>query len=286
MNRRIIARLDIKGPNLVKGIHLEGLRVLGKPELFARHYCEQGADELLYMDMVASLYDRNSLAEIITRTAQESLIPLTVGGGIRSIEDIRSALKAGADKVAINTAAIRNPQLIRHAAEHFGSSTIVVSIEAIRQQDGSYQAFTENGREATGKDAIEWALQAAELGAGEIMVTSVDREGTGQGMDLELLRRLAAHSRIPIVASGGIGKNSHATEALSLPGIDAIACASLFHYDYIASHAMVDDFAGEGNTEFLRSANGRKQISPCGIAALKAYLRAQGIEVRPEETLS
>ena len=179
---RIIPRLDIKGPNLVKGIHLEGLRVLGKPERFARAYYEGGADELIYMDVVASRYGRNSLLPIIERTAREIFIPLTVGGGLRTMEDIRAALRSGADKVSLNTAAIRNPQLIREAARKFGSSTIVVSIEAIRRPDGSYEAHTDNGRESTGVDACEWAVRAAELGAGELMVTSIDREGTGEGL--------------------------------------------------------------------------------------------------------
>lgn len=283
MNRRIIARLDIKGPNLVKGVHLEGLRVLGKPEHFARYYCNHGADELFYMDVVASLYNRNSLSEIVTRTAQESLIPLTVGGGIRTIEDIRTALRAGADKVALNTAVLRNPDLIRQASEHFGASTIIVSIEAIRQKNGRYLAFTENGREPTTHDAIDWAQQAAELGAGEILITSVDREGTGQGMDTVLLNNLAACVNIPIIASGGIGKASHVSDVLSIKGIDAVACASLFHYDFIENHPMVGDFSSEGNTDFLRNASGRKQITPCAIEDLKTFLANQGIPVRREK---
>ena len=166
MNVRLIPRLDIKGPNLVKGIHLEGLRVLGKPERFARWYYEQGADELLYMDVVASLYQRNSLLDIVRRTSREIFIPLTVGGGLRTLDDIREVLRAGADKVALNTAAINRPELVREAAECFGSSTIVVSIEAIRKPDGRYEAYTDNGREKTGVDVFEWAVRAAELGAG------------------------------------------------------------------------------------------------------------------------
>ena len=169
MNFRIIPRLDIKGPNLVKGVHLEGLRVLGKPERFARLYCEEGADELLYMDVVASLYQRNSLLDIISRTSKEVFIPLTVGGELRTLEDIRAALRAGADKVSLNTAAINRPELIRKGASRFGSSTIVISIEAFRKADGSYEAYTDNGRERTGVDAIEWAGRVAELGAGEII---------------------------------------------------------------------------------------------------------------------
>jgi len=171
---RIIPRLDIKGPNLVKGIHLEGLRVLGKPEDFAFQYYLDGADELLYMDVVASLYGRNNLLEIVRATAEKIFIPLTVGGGIRSIEDIRNLLRAGADKVAINTAAINNPDLIKEAAKTFGSQCIVVSIEAKKKEGGAYEAYTDNGREMTGVEVLSWAKRAVDLGAGEILVTSID----------------------------------------------------------------------------------------------------------------
>ena len=161
MTIRIIPRLDIKGPNLVKGIHLEGLRVLGKPERFARYYYESGADELIYMDVVASLYGRNSLLDIISRTSNEVFIPLAVGGGLRTIDDIKTVLRAGADKVTLNTAAINRPELISEAARRFGSSTIVISIEAIKRPDGTYEAYTDNGRESSGVDACEWARAVA-----------------------------------------------------------------------------------------------------------------------------
>src|SRR3990167_373236 len=199
-NIRIIPRLDIKGPNLVKGIHLEGLRVLGKPEQYARHYYEAGADELAYMDVVASLYNRNSLHDIISRTAKEIFIPLMVGGGLRTIDDIRMVLRAGADKVSLNTAAIHNPQIIKEAANKFGSSTIVVTIEAIKERDGRYLAYTDNGRQFTGVEV---------LGAGEIIITSVDREGTGEGFDLELTRAISEAVSIPVIAHGGGGKIEH-----------------------------------------------------------------------------
>ncbi|MEO8679073.1 MAG: imidazole glycerol phosphate synthase cyclase subunit, partial [Vicinamibacterales bacterium] len=183
---RIIPRLDIKGPNLVKGVHLEGLRVLGQPEAFARWYSEGGADELIYLDVVASLYGRNSLLDFVSRTSAEIFIPLTVGGGLRSLDDIRAVLCAGADKVALNTAAVADPALITAAAHRFGSSAIVITIEAIETAPGKYEAFTNNGREATGLDAVLWAERAVSLGAGEVLLTSVDREGTGRGFDLAL----------------------------------------------------------------------------------------------------
>ena len=163
---RIIPKLDIKGPNLVKGINLEGLRVLGKPADYAKFYFDQGADELIYQDVVASLYGRNSLVDIISKTAKEIFIPLTVGGGIKELDDISTILKAGADKVSINTGAINNPDFISKAAKRFGSSTIVISIEAIAQNNGEYLAFTDNGRNETNKNVIEWSIEAEKLGAG------------------------------------------------------------------------------------------------------------------------
>lgn len=232
---RVIARLDIKGPNLVKGIHLEGLRVLGKPEEFAKYYYENGADELMYMDVVASLYERNSLQDIIKKTAQEIFIPLTVGGGLRTIEDIRTALRAGADKVALNTAAIKNPNIIKEASKKFGSSTIVVAIEAIKQPDGSYFAFIDNGREYTGVEVIQWAQKVEELGAGEIVITSVDKEGTGEGFDIELTRKISDSVKIPVIAHGGPGKLEHFKEVIEDGHADAVCAASMLHYNYAAN---------------------------------------------------
>ena len=176
---RIIPRLDIKGPNLVKGIHLEGLRVLGKPENFAKLYYNQGADELIYQDTVASLYQRNNLTDIINRTVENIFIPLTVGGGIRTLEDINTILRAGADKVSINTAAINNPGFIDEASRAFGSSTIVIAIEVIKQPDGSFLAYTDNGREYTGVEVIEWAKQVENRGAGEILLHPLIKKAQG-----------------------------------------------------------------------------------------------------------
>ena len=202
---RIIPRLDIKGPNLVKGIHLEGLRVLGKPSDFAKYYYESGADELLLMDVVASLYERNSLHDIITETAKNNFIPITVGGGIRNVNDIKKILRAGADKVCLNTAAIKNPEFIKQASREFGSSTIVVAIEAIKS-NGKYLAYTDNGREYTGLDVFDWAQKIAELGAGELVITSVDKEGTGNDFDTELISKINKLVPIPVIAHGGAGK--------------------------------------------------------------------------------
>lgn len=278
---RIIPRLDIKGPNLVKGIHLEGLRVLGKPEDFARFYYEQGADELFYMDAVASLYERNSLLDIVERTSREVFIPLCVGGGLRSVDDIRNTLRAGADKVAVNTAAIRRPQLISEAAEAFGSSTIVVAIEAIRQPDGRYECFVDCGREATGVDAFQWAVEVERLGAGEIVLTSVDREGTGKGYDVELTRRVAESVSVPVIAHGGAGNAKHVGEVVADGKADAVCVASLLHYtslDQVRDRS--GDFAREGNTEFLKRGASFGKIGRASIEEIKQELTARGFDCR------
>lgn len=287
MSLRIIPRLDIKGPNLVKGVHLEGLRVLGKPERFASYYYQQGADELLYMDVVASLYQRNSLLDIVSRTAREIFIPLTVGGGLRTLDDIRSILRAGADKVSLNTAAIHRPELITEAAHQFGSSTIVVSIEAIKQPNGNYEAYTDNGRESTGMDAFAWAIHAAELGAGELLVTSVDREGTGSGFDLELIRRISESVSIPVIACGGGGKISHVVEVAEAGKADAVCLASMLHYEFLEHSNPDDDFSDEGNIEYLRNRRGYQgysKVQQANLTEIKEHLSLNGISCRPALT--
>lgn len=227
---RLIARLDIKGPNLIKGIQLEGLRVIGNPYTHARRYYEEGADELLYMDTVASLYNRNSLTEIIELTARDIFVPLTVGGGIRSVEDAKNILRCGADKVAVNTAAVERPELITEISRRFGAQCMVLSIEAKCLENGRWEAYTENGRQPTGRDVVEWAAIGAELGAGEILLTSVDREGTRRGFDVELVRAVTREVAIPVIASGGMGNIHHLLEVVKDGGADAIAVADVIHY--------------------------------------------------------
>lgn len=276
---RIIPRLDIKGPNLVKGIHLEGLRALGKPADFARYYYENGADELLFMDVVASLYERNSLHDIIRETAESIFIPVTVGGGIRSIDDIREVLRSGADKVSLNTAVIKNPQLIRHAAEIFGSSTIVVAIEAIKEKNGEYFAYTDNGRESTGVEVFEWAKKVEELGAGEIIITSVDREGTGKGFDVSLVKAVLEIVDIPIVAHGGAGNSGDVVSVIEKTGVEAVALASILHYNFIKDRSSPVSSV-EGNSEFLKMSKVHSGIDPIEIGAIKDALLKAGMECR------
>jgi cyclase len=280
MISRIIPRLDVKGTNLVKGIHLEGLRVLGKPEIFARHYYEQGADELLFMDVVASLYGRNSLLDLVKRTASEIFIPLVVGGGLRTLDDIRSVLRVGADKVTLNTAAVRRPELISEAARRFGSSTIVVSIEAIRRSDGSYEAYTDNGREKTGLEAVAWAARAAEMGAGELVITAIDREGTGRGYDLDLTRRIAQAVPVPVIASGGAGSTEHVAQVFET-GAAAAAVASLLHYNFVRHDRTERHRFGEEINLAHLDRPGFATVQDTDLPQLKGFLAEHGLLSRP-----
>jgi cyclase len=279
--------LDIKGPNLVKGIRFEGLRVLGKPADFARFYYENGADELIYIDAVASLYGRNSLNEFVESTSKEIFVPLTVGGGLRTLEDIRIVLRSGADKVAINTAAIKSPQLIREASRAFGSSTIVVSIEAMQRQNGTYEAYVFYGRESTGVDVFEWALRAVELGAGELLVTSINRDGTRGGFDLELTKKIAESVRVPVIACGGAGSYSHVLDVINKGKADAVSLASALHYHHASELKYGDEsFSTEGNIEFLKGRAVEEYSSvfeEFTISNLKRYLQSHGIQCRQQD---
>ncbi len=219
---RLIPRLDIKGPNVVKGIHMEGLRVMGEPGAMARRYYQEGADEIVFMDIVASLYGRNSILSVVEEAASNIFVPLTVGGGIRTVEDIVAVLRSGADKVAINTMAIARPAFLREAAEMFGSQCIVLSVEAKETGDGSWEAFTDNGRERTGKDVLDWVGEAEDLGIGEILLTSVDREGTKKGFDLALFEQVHGRVKVPVIACGGAGGTDHVFELISNAGAEAV----------------------------------------------------------------
>jgi cyclase len=229
-NIRLIARLDIKGPNLIKGIHLEGLRVMGSPNEHALRYYQQGVDELVYMDCVASLYGRNHLGDIVRAAAKDIFVPMTVGGGIRSVEDATHVLRAGADKVAVNTAAVANPQLITEIASHFGSQCMVLSVEAKQVDTERWEVYTDNGRERTSLDVIEWVKRGVAMGAGEVLLTSVDREGTRKGFDISLVRAVTSEVSVPVIASGGMGKPEDLLEVVRDGGADAVAMADILHY--------------------------------------------------------
>lgn len=228
---RLIARMDIKNENLIKTIQLEGLRKMGDPNEHAKKYYEQGIDEILYMDIVASLYNRNNLSEIVRRTTDDVFIPITVGGGLRTLEDVRKALQMGADKVAINTAAIKNPQIITDVANVFGSQCMVLSIEAKRSrtQAGKWEAYYDNGREHSGLDVIEWVKKGVDMGAGEVLLTSIDSEGLEKGMDCELIEAVTNAVNVPIICSGGVGNAEHVLQAAK-SGASAVAVAAVLHY--------------------------------------------------------
>ena len=229
-NVRLIARLDIKAPYLIKGVHLEGLRKIGDPREHAQRYYEQGVDEIIYMDVVASLYERNGLADLVRYTAENVFVPLTVGGGIRSLDDVERMLRNGADKVAINTAAARQPEIIGAVARRFGAQCMVLSIEAKQTAPGRWEAYTDNGRNHTGLDALDWARRGAALGCGEILLTSVDREGTRKGFDVELCRAVSDAVAVPVIASGGMGEIAHVAAVVADGHADAIALADALHH--------------------------------------------------------
>lgn len=226
---RIIARLDIKGPNLIKGIHLEGLRVVGDPHEHALRYYREGADELIFIDIVASLYQRNNLSDIIKRAADQVYVPITVGGGIRSLDNVSTMMHSGADKVAINTAAIARPELITEVANRYGSQCMVLGLEAKRVDGGRWEAYTDNGRERTGKDVVQWVREAVDRGAGEILLTSVDQEGTRKGFDIALVQQVCDAVNVPVTASGGFGQASDLT-AIAPTGVSGIALADALHW--------------------------------------------------------
>ncbi|MBL1140605.1 MAG: imidazole glycerol phosphate synthase subunit HisF [Proteobacteria bacterium] len=237
-NIRLIARLDIKGVNLIKGINLEGLRVIGAPNEHALRYYQQGVDELVYMDCVASLYGRNNLADIVRSTAQNVFVPMTIGGGIRSLEDATNLLRCGADKVAINTAAIHKPELISDVANRFGNQCMVLSVEAKKIGKGVWEAYTDNGRERSGLDVVEWVKKAVSLGAGEILLTSVDREGMRDGFDVDLVKSVTQEVSVPVIASGGMGTVDDLVKVVNEGYADAVAMADILHYKRSTIHEV------------------------------------------------
>ncbi|HYH18135.1 MAG TPA: imidazole glycerol phosphate synthase subunit HisF [Azospirillum sp.] len=230
LKMRVIPCLDVKDGRVVKGVNFVDLVDAGDPVEQARVYDREGADELTFLDITASHENRDTIFDVVRRTAEQVFMPLTVGGGVRTVEDIRKLLLAGADKVSINTAAVHRPEFVREGAEKFGSQCIVVAIDAKRTGDGKWEVFTHGGRRETGLDAIDWARRMAEYGAGEILLTSMDRDGTKSGFDLDLTRAVADAVRVPVIASGGVGTLDHLVEGIREGHATAVLAASIFHF--------------------------------------------------------
>jgi cyclase len=248
--KRIIPCLDVDAGRVVKGVRFVAIRDAGDPVEIARCYDEQGADEVAFLDITASHDERETLVHVVEHVASQVFIPLTVGGGIRTIEDIRRLLNAGADKISINTAAVRNPSFVSEAAAHFGCQCIVVAIDAKRVESAGglprWEIFTHGGRKPTGIDAVRWAIQMAELGAGEILLTSMDRDGTRDGFDLELTRTVAEAVAIPVIASGGVGTLDHLSEGVTQGKADAVLAASIFHFGEFTVRQAKERMAAAG----------------------------------------
>jgi cyclase len=245
--KRIIPCLDVTRGRVVKGINFVELRDAGDPVEIARRYDEQGADELTFLDITASSDDRDLILHVIEDVAAQVFIPLTVGGGVRKVEDVRRLLNAGADKVSINTSAVQNPALVGEAAGRYGSQCIVVAIDAKRRADGSgWEVFTHGGRNATGLDAVEWARRMQQLGAGEILLTSMDRDGTKAGFDLALTQSVSRAVDVPVIASGGVGSLAHFSEGVLQGEADAVLAASVFHYGELSVRQVKQDMAAHG----------------------------------------
>lgn len=230
-NIRIIPLLHIKGSNVVKPVQTDALRVVGNPVVLAQKYYQQGADEIIYLDIVASLYQRSFDFDLLKSVVKDIFIPVTVGGGIRSIQDIRNALRVGADKIAINTYAMYNPDFLAEAVNVFGSQCVVLFVEAKKNSNGKWEAYTDGGRERSGVDAVQWIKKAVSLGVGEILVTSIDQDGTRKGYELDLVRAIAQHVQIPVIAHGGAGAPESIKEVVTDGHADAVAVSSILHYD-------------------------------------------------------
>ena len=233
---RVIPCLDVDGGRVVKGVNFVGLRDAGDPVELAARYDEQGADEVVFLDITASSANRGTIVDVVARTAEEVFIPLTVGGGVRTVDDARALLRAGADKVGVNTAAVSRPELVGELAEEFGAQCVVVAIDA-RRSPGGFEVYTHGGRKPTGLDAVSWAAEVELLGAGEILLTSMDRDGTLDGFDLDLTRAVTGACGVPVIASGGVGELHHLVEGATEGGADAVLAASIFHF---GTHTVAD----------------------------------------------
>lgn len=244
--KRIIPCLDVRDGRVVKGVNFVNIRDAGDPVELATYYSQQGADEIVFLDITATSDARDTVADVVERTAAQVFVPLTVGGGIRTLDDFQRLLRAGADKISVNSAAVKDPTLISRAAERFGSQCVVVAIDARRREDGSFEVYTAGGRNPTGIDAVEWAKECERLGAGELLVTSMDTDGTKSGFDVEMLKAVTDVVAIPVIASGGCGSLAHFAEMFEQTGCDAALAASLFHFGELTVPEVKD---------YLRSRN-------------------------------
>lgn len=279
---RIIPRLDIKGPHLVKGVNLEGLRVLGDPAMFAQQYADDGADEIIYIDVVASLYGRNSALELVRSTTRSIHLPVTVGGGVRNVDDVRNLLRSGADKVAVNSEAVRNPSLVSDLARAFGSSTIVVSINYLRNLNGLNEVMIDGGRQPTGLDALGWATHCSRVGAGEILLNCIDHDGTGKGFDLDIASKASDSLEVPVVISGGAGSIEDFALISERSQVGGVCASSVFHYNLansLASERLLR--STEGNLDFLKKSGTHSKVQGLSIADVKNALVSHGVYCRP-----
>ncbi|MBC5722399.1 imidazole glycerol phosphate synthase subunit HisF [Lawsonibacter sp. OA9] len=243
--KRIIPCLDVRDGRVVKGVNFVNIRDAGDPVALAKFYSDQGADEIVFLDITATSDKRDTVADVVERTASQVFVPLTVGGGIRTLEDFQRLLRAGADKISVNSAAVQDPTLISRAAERFGSQCVVLAIDARKRTDGTFEVVTAGGRTPTGLDAVEWAQQGEALGAGEILLTSMDADGTKAGFDLEMTRAVTQAVSIPVIASGGCGTLEHFAQVFQETGCDAALAASLFHFGELTVPQVKDFLRGK-----------------------------------------
>jgi cyclase len=271
---RLISKLDVKGKNLVKGLHFEGLRVLGDPATFSKFYFENGIDEIIYQDVVASLYERSSLDRLIQKVSKDIFIPFIVGGGIRDKYNVHTALASGADRIFLNTAALKKPEIINELSEIYGGSTIIISIE-VNKVSNKYKCFYDYGREDSGIDLISWLKNIRSRGVGEIMIMSIDKDGTGDGFDLELAKIINEETDLPFIFGGGCGKTDHIMELLEISDPSGICLSSCLHYNAIKKNNLTiyRGIDSDGNFEFLKKNEKYKNFIDFDILAVKDFLR-------------
>jgi len=278
--KRIISKLDIKGPNLVKGVNLEGLRVLGEPSFFSKKYYKDLSDEIIYHDCVASLYDRKSFLDLIEKTSSDIFIPISVGGGLKNLKDIEKVLSAGADKVFINSAAIKKPKFLVEASKKFGSANICLSIEVVKNSNDEFICLSNYGREVSNKKLSDWFYEAQELGVGEIILTSISCDGMGNGFDQEILELIYDKIKVPFIIHGGAGNEKQIYDVLKYDKVSGVAISSLLHYSTVRDKNFKFETKTEGNTQFLTFSKDTINFKKTNILSIKKFLKKKGIKVR------